>query len=61
MAKPTIDDALYERAKAAAKKAGYSTVEELIQTAIENEIKRIGEELDEKLVTDQLRGLGYIE
>ena len=34
---------------------------ELIKTAIENEIKRIGEDDSEKLVADQLRGLGYIE
>jgi post-segregation antitoxin (ccd killing protein) len=61
VSKITIDDGLYERAKLAAVKAGYSNVDELIRTAIENEIKRIGEEADEKLVADQLRGLGYIE
>jgi metal-responsive CopG/Arc/MetJ family transcriptional regulator len=59
--KISIDDGLYERAKTAANKAGYSNVEELIKSAIENEIKRIGEDEAEKLVADQLRGLGYIE
>lgn len=63
MSRISIDDGLYERAQSAAEKAGYSNVEELIKTAIEIEIKRIGEaeEADEKLVADQLRGLGYIE
>ena len=61
MPKVHLDDALLERAVLAAAKAGYSSVDELIRTAIENEIKRIGEEDAEKQVADQLRGLGYIE
>lgn len=61
MSKINIDEGLYERAQKAAHKAGYSNVEELIKTAIENELKRIGEDHAEKLVADQLRGLGYIE
>ncbi len=61
MPKVTIDDGLFERARNAAKKAGYSHVDELIKTAIENEVKRIGDEDAERQVTDQLRGLGYIE
>ncbi|MEZ6061948.1 MAG: hypothetical protein R3C19_16505 [Planctomycetaceae bacterium] len=62
MPKTTIDDGLYERARRAAQKAGYSNVDELIRTAIENEIRKIGEDDDaESQVADQLRGLGYIE
>lgn len=61
MPKVMIDDGLYERAKNAAGKAGYSTVEELMKTAIENELRRIGEDDAESQVSDQLRGLGYIE
>ena len=61
MPKTNIEDGLYERAKKAAEKAGYSDVDELIKTAIENEIKRIGEEDAEAQVADQLRGLGYLE
>lgn len=61
MSKVSIDPNLYERAKQAASKAGYSSVDELIATAIENELKRIGEEEAENQVADQLRGLGYIE
>ena len=61
MAKVHLEDALLERAALAAAKAGYSSVDELIRTAIENEIKRIGEDDAEKQVADQLRGLGYIE
>lgn len=61
MTKVAIDTALYERAKLAAAKAGFSSVEELIATSIENELKRLGEIDAEKQVADQLRGLGYIE
>lgn len=61
MSRITIDDDLYERAEAAAAAAGFSSVEELIQTAIERELKRLGELDAERQVTDQLRGLGYIE
>jgi hypothetical protein len=59
--KVSIDPALFDRAKQAADKAGYSSVEELVAAAIENELKRIGEEAAESQVADQLRGLGYIE
>ena len=61
MTKVGIDSNLYERAKQAVANAGFSSVEELIATAIENELKRLGETDAEKQVADQLRGLGYIE
>lgn len=61
MSKFSIDPGLYDRAKQAAAKAGYSSVDELIAAAIENELKRIGEDEAERQVADQLRGLGYIE
>ena len=61
MTKVNVEDGLYQRAQQAAEKAGYSSVEELIRTAIENEVKRIGEEDAESQVADQLRGLGYLE
>lgn len=61
MIKVGIDSNLYERAKLAATTAGFSSVEELVATAIENELKRLGESDAEKQVADQLRGLGYIE
>jgi hypothetical protein len=61
MSRIQIDPALYERARQAAAQAGYSSVDELIATAIENELKRLGEEAAEQQVADQLRGLGYLE
>ena len=61
MSKITIEPGLYERARQAAEKAGYSSVDELVAHAVENELKRIGEEQAENQVADQLRGLGYIE
>ncbi len=60
MIKVGIDSNLHERAKQAAAKAGFSSVEELVATAIENELKRLGDSDAEKQVADQLRGLGYI-
>ena len=61
MIKVGIDSNLYERAKRAAAKAGFSSVEELVATAIENELKRLGDSDAESQVADRLRGLGYIE
>jgi hypothetical protein len=61
MAKVTIKDSLFERAKQAATKGGYSGVEELIESAIEHELRRTDSDADDQLVEDQLRGLGYIE
>jgi hypothetical protein len=59
--KTNIDADLYDRAKQAAKAAGYSSVDEFVAHAIENEIKRLKVEQAEQQVADQLRGLGYIE
>jgi hypothetical protein len=59
--KVTLDPNLYERARQAAEQAGYSSVDELVAHAVENELKRLGEQQAENLVADQLRGLGYIE
>ena len=62
MAKVKIDSALYSRAKAAAEAAGYSSVEEFVNHAIEKELAGHTEnDVDDKDVTDRLRGLGYIE
>lgn len=56
-----IDQGLYERAKKAASAAGYSSVEEFISHAVENELKKHKDEEAERQVSEQLRGLGYIE
>ena len=61
MAKIKIDSNLYDRAKAAAETAGYSSIEEFITHTIETEVaKHEASDSDDK-VADQLRGLGYIE
>jgi hypothetical protein len=59
--KVKIEPALYDRAKVAAETAGYSSVEEFIADCIEKAIQRLKIEEDEGDVSDQLRGLGYIE
>jgi hypothetical protein len=61
VAKVKIEDSLYDRAKRAAEAAGYSSLEEFIADCIEKEIKRMKVEEEEGRVSDQLRGLGYIE
>jgi hypothetical protein len=52
---------LYERARQASEAAGYSSVDEFVSNAIESEIRRLKVEEAEQQVSDQLRGLGYIE
>lgn len=63
MAKINIEANLLDRAKKAAEVAGYSGVEEFVAHCVENEIRRLKVEKDvtEEQVSNQLRGLGYIE
>ena len=61
MIKVKIESGLYDRAKRAAAAAGYSSVEEFISHCIEREIQRQKTEEAETAVSNQLRGLGYIE
>jgi hypothetical protein len=60
MTKVSIDSNLFERAKATAETAGYSSVEEFVAHCIETGIQKVGAEAETQ-VADQLRGLGYIE
>jgi hypothetical protein len=61
MAKIKIDDGLLDRAQRAASAAGYSSVEEFVAHCVENEIQKLKVDEAEGQVSDQLRGLGYIE
>jgi hypothetical protein len=62
MTKVKIDNKLYERAKKAAEAAGYSSFEEFLSSVIEKELALLeASPDDDKAVSEQLRGLGYIE
>ena len=62
MAKIKIDSNLYNRSKKAAENAGYSSLEEFITYIIEKELAALESSSDEDdAVSDQLRGLGYID
>ena len=61
MAKINIDSALFDRAKRAAEAAGYSSVEEFVAHCVEHELQNLKTDEAEGKVSDQLRGLGYIE
>jgi hypothetical protein len=61
MVKIKIEPSLFERAKRATAAAVYSSVEEFIADCIEKELKRLNIDNWENQVSDQLRGLGYIE
>ena len=56
-----LDTALLARAKTAAERAGYSSVEEFVRHAVEKELARIEEAEARDEVTRQLKGLGYLE
>jgi metal-responsive CopG/Arc/MetJ family transcriptional regulator len=56
-----LDRALYERASLVSKAAGYSSVEEFIEHALEQELARHEEATDREEAMRQLRGLGYLE
>ena len=61
MAKIKIDSNLYARVKDAAEATGYSSVEEFVTHIIETELTKHESSDDDEKITDQLRGLGYIE
>ncbi len=61
MAKINIESALFEKAKRAAETAGYSSIDEFVAHCIENELQKLKADEAESKVSDQLRGLGYIE
>ena len=61
MAKINLDPALYDRAKKASDSAGYSSIEEFVAHCVENELKKLKVDEAEEQVSNQLRGLGYIE
>ena len=56
-----IESSLFDRAKTAAEAAGYSSVEEFIIHLIEQGIEQSGSDNTDQQVSDQLRGLGYID
>ena len=56
-----LDDALAERARQAAEKAGYSGLEEFLRHVIEKELAQLDEAEAKEEVVKQLRGLGYLE
>lgn len=56
-----LDKALCDRARAAAAKAGYSSLEEFVSHAIEKELAGLEEAEAREEVVKQLKGLGYLE
>ncbi len=56
-----LDAALYERLRACAEAAGYSSTEEFIRHTLEQTVKSLEDAASEKQVEKQLQGLGYID
>ena len=61
-----ISRQMMERIKEAVDLAGYSSVDEFVETSIERELERVlysytHSSDEEDKVTERLRGLGYIE
>jgi hypothetical protein len=56
-----IEPALYARLKTVAAAAGYSTVDEFVQHALEKAAGQVELEESEEEIRKRLRGLGYIE
>jgi len=61
MAKIKIDSALFARAKNVVDKAGYSSLDEFVTHVIEKAVSQYEEADADENISDQLRGLGYIE
>jgi len=56
-----LDQALYDRVKEVALKAGYAKPEEFIVHIIEKELSVLEAAESDEEVTERLRGLGYLE
>lgn len=61
MARVKLDQALYDRVKEVALKAGYAKPEEFIVHIIEKELSVLEAAESDEEVTERLRGLGYLE
>ncbi len=51
---------LFDRAKRQAEAAGYGSVDELVARAVEKELERMTQEVDDEETKKRLEGLGYI-
>ncbi len=60
MAKIKIDNELFKKIKKYAEIAGYSSVEEFINHALEKEVAKLEESESEEEIKKKLKGLGYI-
>jgi metal-responsive CopG/Arc/MetJ family transcriptional regulator len=61
MAKVKISDELFEKVKRYSEIAGYSSIEEFVQHALEKEVAQLDEAGDdEDAVKKKLQGLGYL-
>ncbi|HUX08628.1 MAG TPA: hypothetical protein VMX35_15105 [Acidobacteriota bacterium] len=61
MAKIKINDELFEKVKKYSEIAGYSSVEEFVQHALEKEVAQLDDAGDdEDAVKKKLQGLGYL-
>ena len=58
--KVKLDKTLYEKLKMYSTIAGYSSVEEFVQHALEKEIKQFEGAESEDEIRQKLKGLGYI-
>ena len=61
MSSVKLDKALFDRASAAAKKAGYSSLEEFVEHAIEKQLAHYEDAEPGEEMKRQLKGLGYID
>ncbi|MCX6349070.1 MAG: hypothetical protein NTV79_06175 [Candidatus Aureabacteria bacterium] len=60
MAKIKIPDDLYEKVKAGAARAGYSSAEEFIAHVLEKSVAGLESADDQEKAKEKLKGLGYI-
>lgn len=58
--KVKLDKALYEKVKACAKAAGYSSADEFVSHALEKEVAKLDDAESEEELKKRLQGLGYI-
>ena len=57
----TLYEALLERARTHAVKAGYSSVDEFVEHVLEREVAKLGDADSVDEIENKLKGLGYLK
>lgn len=56
-----LNKSLCQRARALVEKAGYSSLEEFIEHAVEKDLRKLEDSVSKDELVEKLKGLGYLK